>query len=451
MKKHRKLKIFLCVLVILAVGIAGYTGVSGWISSLPKLNYTYNADPSAAVAYPDADFAVISDIHIYDSSLGTEGTAFETALYSDRKLLLDSQDLLDYAIKEILDAGAKFVLVPGDLTKDGELVCHQIAAEKLRRLIDGGLKVYVIPGNHDISNPGAVSFSGDDTMPVASAAPEDFTRIYADFGYNDALARDTDSLSYVAEPVEGLWLLALDACRYRENQPGHEEIVGGKISQSTENWIEQVLAEAIEKHKAVMVMIHHGVVEHWDGQSQLHPDYLIEDYTHFGKLLASYHVRLAFTGHYHAHDIAKGTFGDSYLYDVETGALVTAPCPIRYCALKGNRFSVESVTIVDKLHPGTGFAENAEAFVKTTVENEAIKTLKKYWVSDEDAETIADAVGDAFVAHYAGDENPAERPAFDEGRLGLWGRIIFGTQKYVVDGLWHDLPPADSNVIFSLD
>jgi len=127
-------------------------------------------------------------------------------------------------------------------------------------------------------------------------------------------------LSYVAEPVEGLWLLALDDCRYRDNQPGHEEIVGGKISQVTEDWIERVLTEAARKHKAVVVMIHHGVLEHWKGQSKLHPDYLIEDYAHFSRLLASYHVRLAFTGHYHAQDITKGVFDDTYLYDVTATA-----------------------------------------------------------------------------------------------------------------------------------
>ena len=450
MKKRRKLIIILCVCALLIVAVAGYFLISAWIDGRPKLDYVYSTDTAPPAAYPDADFAVISDLHVYDPSLGSTGAAFLETMNSDRKLLLDSLDLLDYAIEEILRSAARFVLISGDLTKDGELVCHTLVAERLSRLTEAGLKVYVVPGNHDVNNPDAVSYSGDTTTPVDSVSADDFARIYSDFGYGDSLARDPDSLSYVAEPVDGLWILAVDACRYRENVPGREEIVGGKISQDTENWIEDILGEALRLGKAVMVMMHHGVIEHWDGQRKLHPDYLIEDFARFGRLLASYNVRLAFTGHYHAQDITRGVFGDKYIYDIETGSLVTAPCPIRYCSLRGNNFYVESVTIVGELHPGTDFAENADAFVKATVAGEAIITLNAYFVSGGDAEYIADAVGDAFAAHYSGDEDAAERPVFDKSRLGLWGRFVYGMQEYVLDGLWADIYPADNNASFPL-
>ena len=451
MKKHRKLTIFLCICAAAAVAVTGYFLISGWIGSMPKLNYGNNTETNALAAYPDANFAVISDLHVYDPSLGTSGSAFDTVMYSDRKLLLDSIALLDYAIGDIMRSDAEFVLICGDLTKDGERVCHNLVAERLTRLSDAGLKVYVIPGNHDINNPGAESYDGDRTNSVSTISDNDFLDLYWDFGYNEALFRDPNSLSYVAEPVDGLWLLAIDACRYRENQPGQEEIVGGKISQATADWIAATLNEALRDNKAVMIMGHHGIVEHWNGQNKLHPDYLIEDYLHFGKFLASYGVRLAFTGHYHAQDITQAIFDDgSYIYDVETGSLVTAPCPIRYCSIRDGFFSAESATIVDKLYPGTNFAPNAMAFVKETVMNEAMATLRKYRVSDKDSAIIADAVGDAFAAHYSGDENPAMRPALDKSRLSLWGRFILFMQQYVLDGLWEDLFPADNNSSFSL-
>ena len=448
--KRKKLKIFLGIVVLLAVVIAGYILISGWVNSRPKLHYDANTQSNALVAYPDANFAVLSDLHIYDPALGDSGSAFETALYSDRKLLLDSLDLLDYAIEDILKSKAQFVLISGDLTKDGELACHSIVAKRLARLADAGLKVYVIPGNHDINNPDAVSYSGDTVTPVDNIQAEDFARIYADFGYGNALERDPNSLSYVAEPVSGLWLLAIDSCRYRENMPGGGETVGGKVSQSTADWIAGVLKNAIKENKAVMVMQHHGIVEHWNGQHKLHPDYLILDYTHFGEFLASYDVRLAFTGHYHAQDITQGVFGDKYLYDVETGSLVTAPSPLRYCSIEGGNFKVESVMVIDKLHPGTDFAQSANDFVKTTVMREASSTLKKFKVSDSDTELISDAVGDAFSAHYSGDEITSERPALDKGRLNIWGKAVLMLQQYVLDGLWVDLYPADNNTAFSL-
>jgi predicted nucleic acid-binding protein len=111
---------------------------------------------------------------------------------------------------------------------------------------------------------------------------------------------------------------------------------------------------------------------------------------------------------------------------------------------------VQSVNIVDALYPGTDFAQNANAFVKSTVVQEAFATLKGYKVSDKDAEYIADAVGDAFVAHYKGDEDAAARPVLDKSRLSLWGRFILSMQKYVLDGLWNDLYPADNTVDIDL-
>jgi len=307
-KKQRKLRNFLIIVVLLAIAVAGYFLVTDYLESRPKLAYAFNPGSAAAAIYPDTEFVVISDLHTYDPSLGSEGAAFEETMSSDRKLLLDSLDLLDYAIGEILQSDAHFVLISGDLTKDGERVNHDIVADKLSALTDAGIKVYVVPGNHDVNNYDAVSYDGDTRTLVQNVSAAEFAEIYANFGYGEAIYRDENSLAYVAELQDGLWLLALDACRSAENVPGVEEVVGGKFSQETMDWITGMLIKAQEQDKAVMVLMHHGVVEHWKGQKKLHPDYLVEDYYHFGKLLASYNARLAFTGHYHAHDITRGNF-----------------------------------------------------------------------------------------------------------------------------------------------
>ena len=449
--KKSKFVVIICVLIALAIITTGYFVISGIVKNQPKIQFAFNkAVTVPPPVYPDAEFAVISDLHLYDSALGMGGTAFEAVMMSDRKLLLDSVDLLEYAIDEIIKSEAQFVLISGDLTKDGELACHTLTANKLERLAQAGINTYVIPGNHDVNNPEAESYSGDTATPVPNISADDFARIYADFGYGNALKRDAGSLSYVTEPVDGLWLLALDACRYGENKPGGEEIIGGKINQATADWIAGVLAEAASLGKAVMAMSHHGIVEHWEGQSKLHPDYLVDEYERYGEFLASYDVRIVFTGHYHAQDITRADFGGKYIYDIETGSLITAPCPIRFLSLHGGELTVRSETAVDKLRPGLDFEREATAFVKSTIKKEAFSTLKKYLVSNANADIIADAVGDAFAAHYFGDENPALRPTLDESQLSLWGRIVLGTQKYVMDGLWRDLPPADNNAILPL-
>jgi hypothetical protein len=443
MKQSNQKSVILIAAVFLCAAVAV---IFSCAKDKSVLKYEYNTKTGTPPAYPDVFFTVISDTHLYDSSLGSSGAEFEKTMNSDRKLLLDSQDLLDYAINQIIASKVNFVLVCGDLTKDGEFVNHNIAAQKLKKLTDAGIPAYVVPGNHDINNPDAVRYSGDTTESVASISAADFARIYGDFGFNAAIMRDDDSLSYVVEPVEGLWLVALDACRYRENVPGKHEIVGGKISQRTADWTASVLREAANRNKAVLGMMHHGAVEHWNGQRKLHPDYLIQDFANFGNFLTSWDVRFIFTGHYHAQDITRSEYNGKFIYDIETGSLVTAPCPVRFIEIKNGTMDIRTGTIVDKLYPGTDFAPNATAFVKKTVMLEAASVLRKFKVSEKDIAIITDAVGDAFNAHYSGDENPSLRQSLDKSKLGLWGRFVLGQQQYVLDGLWADLNPADNNV-----
>jgi len=448
--KHTARKIILCVLGALIIAAVLFKVISGYKATLPKYTYTYGTTTAdSMVTYPDASFAVMSDTHYYDTSLGTTGKAFEDCLSSDRKLLLQSADLLKKGVDGILASGVKFVLVTGDLTKDGELINHQQVAKQLQRLVDSGIKVYVVPGNHDVNNPLAVKYDGDNTTPVQNISESDFAEIYKNCGYGDAIMRETDSLGYVAEPEQGLWLVALDSCESEKNQPNTEEVWAGELTQSQINWLQTVLQQANAQGKAVILMEHHGIVEHWKGQSRLHPDYLLSDYKYVGKLLSSYGVRLAFTGHYHAQDITLEDNGSqNFLYDVETGSLITTPCSVRYCSISDNNFTVKTEHLIDSY--GADFKTSARAFVKKTIYNEAYKTLAGYKVSATDSDYIANSISDAYMAHYDGDENEADRIALDTSKLNLWSRLIYSQYSYAIDGLWKDLTPADNNVSFSL-
>ncbi|MCL1819174.1 MAG: metallophosphoesterase [Oscillospiraceae bacterium] len=450
-KKRTGRKIFLAVLLLAAIAVPAYILTNNYLDSRPKLDYIYSADSSPKAQYPNVNFAVISDLHYYDHSLGIDGSAFESVMLSDRKLLPESGELLNFAINELLDSGVDFVLIPGDITKDGERINHDKAAAELKKLTDAGIKVFVVPGNHDVNNPLSEGYNGDSTYPVETVQNTDFAEIYAEMGYGRAISRDKDSLSYITEAAPGLLILGLDFCRHDENEPDHHAVTGGRLKESTMRWIAEVLTNAHKSGAAVIALSHHGVVEHWDGQRKLHPQYLVEDYKHIGKMLASYNVRAVFTGHYHAQDITRADFGDGgYIYDIETGSLVTHPCPIRYCELNNGSLAINSDKIIYRLRPGTSFADDAEAFVKKTVYLEAFSTLKKFKVSDKDSEIIANAVGDGFVAHYYGDEDPSKNPGLDKSRLGLWGRVVLMVQQYVLDGLWADLPPNDNDVTLDL-
>ncbi|HCB88431.1 MAG TPA: metallophosphoesterase, partial [Porphyromonadaceae bacterium] len=85
-----------------------------------------------------------------------KGKALEDYLRRDRKLLLESDALLRKSVENLLCEDVNVVLIPGDLTKDGELVSHRGVVELLSPLREKGVKVLVVPGNHDIDNPDAV-------------------------------------------------------------------------------------------------------------------------------------------------------------------------------------------------------------------------------------------------------------------------------------------------------
>lgn len=106
--------------------------------------------------------AIISDLHVMAPELlVNEGTAFEQYLNRDRKMLRESLEILDSLVGDILELKPNLVLVTGDLTKDGERVSHQLVAGRLQRLVDAGIQVLVVPGNHDINNPDARIYDGD--------------------------------------------------------------------------------------------------------------------------------------------------------------------------------------------------------------------------------------------------------------------------------------------------
>ncbi len=440
----------------LIVAVAALTVSCGKQSAL-EFRYLKDAEVRKAIenytpVYPATEFAVFSDAHLYDTVLGTNGTAFETYLANDRKLLVFSEEIIDAALPDILNSGAKFVIVCGDLTKDGELIDHELFASKIARLEQAGIRVYVVPGNHDIRNPRSVNYHGPLTSPVPNISTNDFARIYADYGYNRAIERDPNSLSYVAEPVEGLWLLCLDSTINLTNDLLDESVTGGGFEQDTLNWIEDMLYKAVQANKAVIAVEHHGVNEHWDGQRKLHPEYLLNHYEDISKMFAAYKVRMVFTGHYHSQDVSYKNWGNgNFIFDIETGSLVTYPCPWRTVTIGSDQtMSVVSHFVTNIPSMPAGFVEYASNYVRNGIIGIAVGKIMHYGVDEGEARKVAPQVGDAYVAHYRGDENPGGRQIIDKSGLGFMGRLVINNQSYVIKGLWKDTPGSDNVIVIDL-
>lgn len=114
------------------------------------------------------------------------------------------------------DKETDVVIIPGDLTKNGEKESHKSFIKELYKLKENGKKIFVITAGHDY-NDSAYVLQGDGRVPVEGTEFNDLCEMYRDFGYGDALSVDEPTHSYVAEIVEGVRMLAI--CCDSKNQP----------------------------------------------------------------------------------------------------------------------------------------------------------------------------------------------------------------------------------------
>lgn len=395
-------------------------------------------------------FAVFSDPHLHDvPTLGASGPDWEAHLATDRKLLKESAEILDAVIANLLVRRPQAVLVSGDLTKDGERANHQSMAARLGQLRSAGIKVFVVPGNHDIANPRAMDYTVSPAVPTATVSAAEFRQIYADCGFNAALAQDPTSLSYVAEPTPGLWLIALDSCDYGNNLAQGASVTAGRLTAATQDWVVARLAEARQKGKRVIGLMHHGVVEHFAGQAQKFPAYMLSNYPIVGKLLADHGMNLAFTGHFHANDIASQDFEGARLVDCETGSLVTAPCPYRLASLDLATaqvdISTETVGAIPS-HPSDFVAFSSDFLNRGLTDTTLVQlTHAPYFLDAARAAQVAPLIVGGMMAHHAGDEHldPVTRDTIN-GMLGSPDFMTSLLGQWILS-LWTDLPPKDNS------
>jgi len=397
-------------------------------------------------------FMIISDIHYFDPSLFTlpANASFQGYLAADRKLIIESSAILKNILVTVAAEKPDFLLVTGDLTKDGEKVDHQAVAALFKTLSDNGIKVLVIPGNHDVNNPAAMSYLGTASASIANVSASDFATIYANCGYGNAVERDPNSLSYVSEPVTGVWMLGIDACHYAPSE------TAGSISATTLAWVKTIISKAKAKNKILLSMMHHGIVEHFVGQSTMFSEYLISDWKNTSTALADSGLNVVFTGHFHAQDIAKGTGTKGYIYDVETGSTVTAPCPYRTITLNTVNKTLKIVSgkidgvTYSTIPTGTTFQAYAKNYLST-----GMRVISYYMLNNApynvpatyiNAYKLDSIFSNAFVAHYAGDETPGTT---DNANIQTV-KAVSATLGGAIQSVWTDPAPRDNNITIDL-
>lgn len=408
---------------------------------------------------PPIRFAVISDPHYMDPQLGVTGEAFQAYVDDSQKMERESKAILESALQGVIDSGAQFVLISGDLTMEGQLINHVRFAQYLNKLEQRGIQVLVVPGNHDINNLDSAAYMGSRVRPAPTVNSATFQALYQRFGYGEALSLDPYSLSYLAEPVNGLQVLALDACRYDENKGLGYTVVDGMLKPETLAWATQHIQAARASGKQIIAFMHHGVNAHFTFEPILYPMFLTEEWRSDSTQLADAGLRVILTGHFHANDTAY--LLDSHnqpiptLCDVETGSLVTYPSPYRIITVEGSSLHIETqhVTEIAADTGGLPFPEYSLAFLEPRLTAFFVWALQEVvGMSEADAVMFAPLLTQGNIAHYVGDESPdAEvlEPIYDiilSDPDPLHRFVAYGALSF-----WTDVPPQDNSLTLPME
>ena len=427
-----------------------------------------SADPYEAAAetieagtdYPNQIKIVhLSDVHYFSQKLYADCGDFTIAENSDRKMFRESGAIVDKALAEIVAYQPDLVILSGDLTKDGELVCHQGMHEKLaaakKQLANAGKQAMfcVINGNHDINNDdNGRDFSSGKAEHTDLVDPLAFKELYADCGYDDAIAKFDEggsqggSLSYVVRPAKGVTLIVVDSGKYSADQNGlgrDEHVTSGVVGEKLLAWVESQAKQARAAGDIVFVTQHHGVIPHFSMEPELMGEYLVDNYEDCQRRYADAGVSAVFTGHMHANDIASiTTEAGNTLYDIETCATVTYPSDIRFATLSWKReegtANVEATLAVEN-HP-LGSVDYVDFDTKATTKIADITAYGEERLLTVDV--LKTMIADALVSPAIDDmvANGGVKPAL----AGLLGGLNVG------DGTADGLDPALFNMLLTM-
>lgn len=337
------------------------------------------------------------------------------------------------ALEDLKKKGIQLVVLPGDFTDDGQPMNVLALQKILDRYVkEAGMRFFLTTGNHDPVKPfggiaGKRDFLGANgsEQPIAGSAdlfgnteaavsdqinywgyPE-ITRTLAAYGffpspqdlfwshtfekldydsYSFDLAKASSNLdnriypagdsglflpdaSYVVEPIEGIWLLALDGNIYTHtggetNESWNGSSVGfnqAAIHKSHQlDWIKKVAAEAEKRGKTLISFSHYPLVEFHDGASDdmkslFGPRKFQLERVPSGEtssLYADAGIRIHFAGHMHIND--TGLFQDhsaNTMYNIQVPSL--AAFPPAYKTVKStqqNQLEVETIQLTEVDH-----------------------------------------------------------------------------------------------------
>ena len=388
MKKAIRLFLICICVAAIALTCLSFTACKENNGKTPSSDYgKYISDGDS-----DLSIGVLADIHVMsvDQAVDITCADFKTYETKGQKMLGLSESILKTAVDRIIEeSDLKIILLSGDNADDGGEISHRAVARELKRLEDAGIKVFTIPGNHDINNRSYTYASGSMVLTNPTTEAE-FASIYKDFGYSKSDVKeffknagsedladdnfaDGDNLSYVADLSDEYRLIAIDMSNhvmtnYLTDGSGEYAAMGaqtdsegnvlydgkpypyvrnrhdGHMTEDLLLWAKQKTEEAIADGKIPLGMMHFPLIKHFGPMIQAanmqtnNPEgYSVAD------VLADAGMKFIFTGHIHIQDNAIYTSkAGNKILDINSASLANYPTPIRVFHAKGEEARIRT-------------------------------------------------------------------------------------------------------------
>jgi 3',5'-cyclic AMP phosphodiesterase CpdA len=377
--------------------------------------------------------AVIADPHVHDRGWAPAGSGLGRAIRSygetaaSTRVFNESLPAFRAALDRAVAEGARLALLVGDLTDDGQAPNIEAAMALFRDYrARHGLRVLATPGNHDFyalaGRPQVKTFLADDGAPIvvdSAAVPEAATLGTAaalgrmadlgsrpapgdllwetpfgtdpDFAARSYEARSPDGStrcamidgSYLVEPVEGLWVLSLDAnvCVPRDgardlSDPAsfHDPTSAGwpavlRHRAHLLGWMTRVAARARAAGKRLVAFSHYPALDPLGGMAEA-------EIALFGatglarrappaevaRAFAATGVEVHFSGHLHVNDTARHDGPEGRFLNIAVPSPVGFPPAIKIADVAGQEIRIRTLPL-DRVpgHDAAFAAYRAEA------------------------------------------------------------------------------------------
>lgn len=276
----------------------------------------------------------ITDTHHYSKTLGTEGEAYMLRSESDQKCLAETGEILDCAFEKLANSECDAVMVIGDVSNDGEKVCHEEFREKLCKLKENK-KVYVVTATHDwCCDQNPRRYEGDKVYnDVPTLTSEELYDFYADFSVNEAFSEyktHIGTASYAVDIGENVTLIGLIDDKNEENHAGF-------VPEHFE-WIIEQIKSAKKRGRVPVAMEHHPLMSH------ITP--LLKGVGKGYEYLNSFAdagLEFLFVGHTHMQRIDEHISPNgNKIYEINVAALVGYPAPMVTMTVNDDEISINT-------------------------------------------------------------------------------------------------------------